>query len=202
MKTRLLHFFIFCGSLCGQICNATGNELAMTETTQKADETYSAVFGEDTVHFSTQNAQLQFVKMTKKYKAYQQYSTDISVNLFNTLKEARTELGKVKDAVANDKIIDTKRTNTYLTKLKNQMEDMFEASPYLRNAYNHVSQIEIALSGTNISSDDTGERSRYWDECKDAFNNCVEAIKEASKDVSQKQEEYYIQITNVINSKK
>lgn len=159
---------------------------------------YAATFGEDTVHFSTQNAQQQFVKMTKKYRAYQQYAEKISIDLLNTLKEARVEL----EAATYDKGCDTKRALSHLTKLKNQLEDMFEASQNMRKAYNHVSQMEVALSQMSISTDDTGERNRYWDDCKDAFNNCIDAIKEASNDVDQKRDEYLAQITNVINSKK
>lgn len=202
MRIRILHFIIFCGALCCQICNATESELAMTETNQKVDEKYSATFGENTVYFSTQNAQEQFVKMTKKYRAYQQYSEKISVNLMNTLKETRTELGKTREAATNDKGCDTKRAISYLTKLKNQLEDMFEASPSMRKAYNHVSQVEVAISGMSLSNDDTGEKSRYWDECKDAFNNCIDAIKEARNDVDQKRDEYFAQINNIIESKK
>jgi len=199
MKLRILHFILFCGCLCGQVCYAADNEIvASTNVAQD----YTATFGEDVVHFSTQHAQEQFVKMTKKYRAYQQYSENISLNLFNTVKEARTELGKAGEAMSNDKGYDTKRPIAYFTKLKNQLEDMFEASPNMRKAYNHASQIEIALNGINLATDDTGERSRYWDECKEAFNNCIDAIKEAQKDVNQKRDEYLVQITNVINSKK
>ncbi len=203
MKLRLLHFMIFCGSLCGIASNAMGSELATPNaTTQKADGKYSATFGENTVYFSTENAQIQFVKMIKKYRAYQKYSEDISVGLMNTLKETKTELGKTREATTNDKGCDTKRALSYLTKLKNQLEDMFEASQNMRKAYDHVSQMEVALSGMNISNDDTGERNRYWDDCKEAFNNCIDAIKDARKDVNQKRDEYFVQINNIVESKK
>lgn len=199
MKLRILHFLLFCGCLCGQVSYAAEDN---TVESQNAVQSYTATFGEDTVHFSTQNAQQQFVKMTKKYRAYQQYAEKISIDLTNTLKETREELSKTRDAATNDKGCDTKRALSHLTKLKNQLEDMFEASQNMRKAYNHVSQMEIALSGMNLSNDDTGERNRYWDDCKDAFNNCIDAIKEARNDVDQKRDEYLVQITNVINSKK
>lgn len=199
MKLRILHFLLFCGCLCSQVSYAAEDN---TVESQDAVQTYTATFGEDTVHFSTQNAQQQFVKMTKKYRAYQQYAEKISIDLTNTLKETREELGKTRDAATNDKGCDTKRALSHLTKLKNQLEDMFEASQNMRKAYNHVSQMEIALSGMNLSNDDTGERNRYWDDCKDAFNNCIDAIKESRNDVDQKRDEYLAQITNVINSKK
>ncbi|MBQ0157187.1 MAG: hypothetical protein KBT22_11550 [Bacteroidales bacterium] len=199
MKLRILHFLLFCGCLCGQATFATENNAVES---QNAAQTYTATFGEDIVHFSTQNAQQQFVKMTKKYRAYQQYAEKISIDLTNTLKETREELAKTRDAATNDKGCDTKRALSHLTKLKNQLEDMFEASQNMRKAYNHVSQMEIALSGMNLSNDDTGERNRYWDDCKEAFNNCIDAIKEGRNDVDQKRDEYLAQITNVINSKK
>lgn len=199
MKLRILHFLLFCGCLCGQVGYAAEDN---TVESQNAVQSYTATFGEDTVHFSTQNAQQQFVKMTKKYRAYQQYAEKISIDLTNTLKETREELSKTREAATNDKGCDTKRALSHLTKLKNQLEDMFEASQNMRKAYNHVSQMEIALSGMNLSNDDTGERNRYWDDCKDAFNNCIDAIKEARNDVDQKRDEYLVQITNVINSKK
>lgn len=199
MRLRILHFILFCGCLCGQVSYAADSE---SVASTNAVQSYTATFGEDTIRFSTQNAQEQFIKMTKKYRAYQQYSEKISVNLFNTIKEARTELGKAGEAMSNDKGYDTKRPIAHLTKLKNQLEDMFEASPNMRKAYNYASQIEVALNGINLATDDTGERNRYWDECKDAFNNCIDAVKEARKDVDQKKDEYFIQITNVIKSKK
>lgn len=200
MKLRILHFIIFCGCLCSQASYAdvTHNEVV----SQNAAQTLTATFGEDTVHFSNKSAQEQFVKMTKKYRAYQQYAEMISVNLMETLKETRNELGKIRDAATNDKVCDTKRASSHLTKLKNQMEDMFEASANMRKAYNHASQVEVAISAMGLSSDDNGERNRYWEECKEAFNNCIDAIKDARNDVEQKRDEYFAQITNVIKSKK
>lgn len=199
MKLRLFHFIIFLGCACGQVSYAAEAETAVVQSTEQK---YSATFGENTVYFTTQNAQEQFVKMVKKYRAYQQYSENISVNLMNTLKETRTELGQAKEAATNDKGCNTQRAASYLTKLKNQLKDMFEASENMRKAYDQVSQVEVALSGMNISNDDTGERNRYWEECKDAFNNCIDAIKEARNEVDLKRDEYFVQINNIIESKK
>lgn len=199
MRLRLFHFIIFFGCTCGQISYAAETETAVSQSTEQK---YSATFGESTVYFTTQNAQEQFVKMTKKYRAYQQYAENISVNLMNTLKETRTELEQAKEAATNDKGCNTQRATSYLTKLKNQLKDMFEASENMRKAYDYVSQVEVAISGMNISNDDTGERNRYWEECKDAFNNCIDAIKDARNEVNLKRDEYFVQINNIIESRK
>lgn len=200
MSKKIL--FIF-GILCSQISFAATTESSAPQAKeQSVSEKFSATFGEDTIFFSNRSAQEQFVKMTKKHRAYQQYAEMISINLMETLKETRNELGKIRDAATNDKVCDTKRAASYLTKLKNQMEDMFEASANMRKAYNHVSQVEIAVSSMSLSSDDNGERSRYWEECKDAFNNCIDAIKDARNDVEQKRDEYFTQITNIVEIKK
>ena len=53
-----------------------------------------------------------------------------------------------------------------------------------------------------VIDDDTGERNRYWEECKDAFNNCIDAIKDARNEVNLKRDEYFVQINNIIESKK
>ncbi len=203
MKLSLLFSIVLCGTLCSHsIYAAETNEYVSKSTEKKVNKDFSATFGEDTIYFSNKTAQEQFVKMTKKHRAYQQYAEKISVDLMATLKEARTELGKIRDAATSDKVCDTKRASSYLIKLKNQLEDMFEASPSLRRAYNHVSQIEITVGNMSLSSDDTGERNRYWEECKDSFNNCIDAIKDAKKEVEQKREEYYAQITNIVESRK